>query len=166
MNDCIEVLLDKQSIYEVLSRYCRGADRCDESIISSAYHPDSYDNHGYWRGNGHDFAAFLPKRLMKANSATTHSVNNVLIEADGDLARSESQVIATLVRRDTHPVLADVMGAPHLDKLSRRDGEWRLDERTVVLDWHRSRPGRPTIHRYRSMGSRAALGVPAIRSFR
>jgi hypothetical protein len=29
------------------------------------------------------------------------------------------------------------MGARYLDRLSRRNGEWKIDERTVVLDWHK-----------------------------
>jgi hypothetical protein len=133
----IQTLLDKQSIYEVLVRYCRGADRCDEALVRSVYHEDSFDDHGYWRGNGQDFAAFVCKRLAAANSATTHAISNVLIEIDGDQASSEAQVVATLVRKDTNPIQADVMGARYLDRLSRRNGEWRIAERTVVLDWHK-----------------------------
>lgn len=136
MNKDIQVLLDKQAIYEVLIRYCRGADRCDEELIRSVYHDDAYDDHGYWRGSGSDFARFVSARLTAANLATTHSITNVLMEVDGDSARSESQVMATLVRKGS-PRLADVMGARYLDRLSRRNGEWKIDERTVVLDWHK-----------------------------
>lgn len=136
MNKDIQVLLDKQAIYEVLTRYCRGADRCDEELIRSVYHDDAYDDHGYWRGSGSDFARFVSARLEVANLATTHSITNVLIEVDGDAALSESQVMATLVRKGS-PKLADVMGARYLDRLSRRNGEWKIDERTVVLDWHK-----------------------------
>jgi hypothetical protein len=131
-------LLDKQAIYEVLVRYCRGADRCDEELIRSAYHNDSYDDRGYWRGNGHDFAPFLVQRLAAANSATTHSITNVAIELDGTTAWSEAQVVATLFRKDTSPPQADVMGARYHDKLSKRAGVWRIAKRTVVLDWHKT----------------------------
>jgi hypothetical protein len=48
MTDHVQALLDKQSIYEVLVTYCRGVDRCDEDLIRSAFHDDSYDDHGYW----------------------------------------------------------------------------------------------------------------------
>jgi hypothetical protein len=137
VNDAVQTLADKQSIYEVLVRYCRGVDRCDEELVRSVYHEGSFDDHGYWRGSGADFARFVTNRLMSANSTTTHSITNALIEVDGDTATSESQVVATLVRRDTHPTQADVMGARYLDKLSRRSGEWRIDERVVVLDWHK-----------------------------
>jgi hypothetical protein len=138
MTDPLQSLLDKQSIYEVLITYCRGVDRCDEALVRSVYHEDSFDDHGYWRGSGADFAPFVTGRLAAANSATTHSITNVLIELDGDSAWSESQVLATLVRKDSQPPRADVMGARYLDHLSRRDGVWRIDDRTVVLDWHKT----------------------------
>jgi len=135
VNEQIQALLDKQSICEVLVTYCRGVDRCDEDLIRSAFHEDSYDDHGYWKGPGHELAPFLADRLRKANSATTHSITNVLIELDGDLARSESQVHATLIRKGSDPVEVDVVGARYLDRLSRQDGRWRIEHRIVVLDW-------------------------------
>jgi hypothetical protein len=138
MTDPVQSLLDKQSIYEVLITYCRGVDRCDEELVRSVYHEDSFDDHGYWRGRGADFAPFVTDRLAAANSATTHSITNVMIELDGNSARSEAQVLATLVRKDSDPPRTDVMGARYLDRLSRRDGVWRIDERTVVLDWHKT----------------------------
>jgi SnoaL-like protein len=138
MNDLLQALLDKQSIYEVLVTYCRGVDRCDEDLIRSAFHDDSYDDHGYWKGPGHELAPFLADRLRKANSATTHSLTNVLIDLDGDLARSEAQVHATLIRAGSDPAEVDVVGARYLDRFSRRAGTWRIEHRTVVLDWHRT----------------------------
>lgn len=137
MDDRIQELLDKQSIYEVLISYCRGVDRCDVALLQSVYHEDSYDDHGYWRGNGVDFASFVANRLMNANSATTHSITNAMITINGDTAWSESQVVATLVRREAGPRKADVMGARYLDELTRRSGVWRISKRTVVLDWHK-----------------------------
>lgn len=137
MNHEVQVLLDKQAILEVLHTYCRGVDRCDEALVRSVYHDDAYDDHGYWRGRGQDFASFVVKRLMAANSATTHSITNVLICVEGDRAWSESQVMATLVRRGEEPLQADVMGARYLDRLSRRDGTWRIEHRVVVLDWNK-----------------------------
>jgi hypothetical protein len=138
VNEAIQALIDKQSIYEVLVTYCRGVDRCDEELIRSAFHDDSYDDHGYWKGPGHELAPFLADRLRTANAATTHSITNVLIELDGDVARSESQVHATLIRRGSDPVEVDVVGARYLDRFSRRAGDWRIEHRTVVLDWRRT----------------------------
>jgi hypothetical protein len=138
MSDHLQAFLDKQSIYEVLVTYCRGVDRCDEDLIRSAFHDDAYDDRGYWKGPGHELARFLADRLRKANSATTHSVTNVLIEVDGDRARSEAQVHATLIRAGSDPAEVDVVGARYLDRFARRAGTWRIEHRTVVLDWHKT----------------------------
>jgi hypothetical protein len=156
-------LLDKQAIYEVLIRYCRGVDRCDAEIVRSVYHEDAWDDHGYWRGNGHDFADFVTARLAAANVRTTHSVSGVLIEVDGDAAWSEAQVMTHLVRRDTSPTLTDVMGARYLDRFERRDGEWRIAERAVVLDWFHTQPwvdGDPPLPPHEFLRGERAPGDP------
>lgn len=106
----VQTFIDKQEIYEVLARYCRGVDRCDVELVRSVYHTDSYDDHGYWKGAGQDFADFVVPRLWKANSATMHSLSNVMIDINEDgIAVSEAHVTVTLVRRGTDPVVADVM---------------------------------------------------------
>ena len=137
MESLLRQLIDRQKISDVLSTYCRGVDRCDVSLVKSAYHVDSFDDRGYWRGSGHDFADFVVDRLLRENSATTHAITNILIDFQGAYARSEAQVMATLVRRDTSPVVADVIGGRYVDRLSQREGVWRIEERTVVLDWHK-----------------------------
>jgi hypothetical protein len=138
MNEELKNLLDKQAITEVIHRYCRGVDRCDVELLESVYHSDSYDDHGYWKGNGQEFAAFVTGRLTEANSATTHSVTNTLIDIlDHETAHAESQVMVTLIRRGDGPPIVDLMGARYLDVFTRKQDVWRIAERTVVLDWHK-----------------------------
>lgn len=129
-------LMAKQQITEVLHSYCRGVDRLDEDLVREIYHADAYDDHGYWKGRGWDFAPFVVKRLREANEWTTHTISNILIEVRGDLALSESQVMVHLKRRESREPIIDVMGARYVDRFSLRDGCWKIDERTVVLDWH------------------------------
>lgn len=133
----LEELLVKQAIMDVLHRYCRGVDRLDEMLVRDIYHEDAFDDHGYWSGRGHDFAPFVVNRLREENAWTTHSITNALIEIRGNLALCESQVMVHLKRRSEDPVLVDVMGARYVDRFSKRDGVWKIDERTVVLDWHK-----------------------------
>ena len=151
-------LVDRAEIHDLLYRYCRGVDRCDPDLVRSAYHQDSYDHRGYWRGNGHEFAAYITERLRAANSATTHSVTNALVEIDGDAATSESHVRATLLRRDS--AVVDVVGARYLDRLSRRDGVWRIDQRTVVLDWRNTERWQPSEAPFATGGFRTGGRAP------
>lgn len=133
----LEDLLAKQAITEVLHSYCRGVDRLDEDLVRDIYHEDAFDDHGYWSGRGHDFAPFVVNRLRQENAWTTHSITNALIEIRGNIAVSESQVMVHLKRRSTASGIVDVMGARYVDRFSKREGVWKIDERTVVLDWHK-----------------------------
>ena len=65
---------DKQEIRDVLMRYGRGVDRLDEDLLRSCYHDDSFDDHGHWKGNGQDFAAFIVESLRERSHHTTHGV--------------------------------------------------------------------------------------------
>ncbi len=60
INDArVEAMLAKQSIHEVLARYCHGIDRCDIDMLKSAYWPDATDTHGTFNGNAWEFAEFI-----------------------------------------------------------------------------------------------------------
>jgi hypothetical protein len=143
MERALQELLDKQAITDLLRRYCRGVDRCDEELVRSVYHEDAFDDHGYWKGPGHEFATFITERLRAANTASLHSVTNVLIDLDGDLASCEAHVYASMVRRDSDPQMIDFFAGRYLDRLERRRNRWGITHRVVVLDWVRSDTGGP-----------------------
>jgi len=130
---------DKDAIRDVLMRFCRGVDRLDEELLKSCYHADSYDDHGPFKGNGHDFAAHIVKSIAERAHHTTHSVANVLIELDSenhDVARSESYVLAYLRRTDdAGKEWLDFFSGRYLDRFERREGVWRIASRIVVHDW-------------------------------
>jgi NADPH:quinone reductase-like Zn-dependent oxidoreductase len=66
---------------------------------------------GYWKGPGHELAPFLADRLRKANSATTHSITNVLIELDGDLAAVPTEGFARGARCPEDPSYGEAFQA-------------------------------------------------------
>lgn len=134
----IDVIQAERAIQRVLTQYARGVDRCDEALLRECYWPDSTDDHGSFKGNGHDFAAWVVGLLAKVFTSTQHSLSNTRIELglDDDLARVESYVVARHVTRGEAPQLVEA-GARYLDRFSRRDGEWRISRRVVVMDWSR-----------------------------
>ena len=130
---------DKQAIHDVIMRFSRGLDRLDEVLLKTCFHADSYDDHGHFKGSGHDFAAFIIKSLRERTHHTTHAVANVLIELDDDnpdAARSEAYVMAYLRGADDDGrETLSVFSGRYLDCFARRDGEWRIAKRVVVHDW-------------------------------
>jgi len=135
----LRALIDKDEIRDVLMRYGRGVDRLDEELLRSCYHPDSHDDHGHCKGNGHDFAAFIVSSLPARTHHSTHAVANVLIEFDEqdlDVARSESYSLAHLRRTDEQgDEWLDFFSGRYIDRFERRDGVWRIAHRVVVHDW-------------------------------
>jgi hypothetical protein len=137
-------LADKDEIRDVLMRYGRAVDRLDVDLLRSCYHPDSYDDHGHFKGNGHDFAEFIVGSLAQRCHATTHAVANVLIELDDEdpnQALSEAYALSHLRRSDdTGTEWLDMFAGRYVDRFERRDGAWRIAHRVVVHDWSISTP--------------------------
>jgi hypothetical protein len=138
----LRLIEDRQAIYDVIVRYCRGVDRSDPDLVLSAFHDDAIDNH---------FGVVLPFReaigTLKAprsadgrpTSKTTsmHNICNVLIELDGDMARCETYV-TVIVRIPRDGAAVDWMHAGrYVDRFERRHSEWRIAHRTVVYDLER-----------------------------
>jgi len=142
MGDLLTTLADRIAIQDCLVRYCRGIDRLDEDLLRSVYWEDSYDDHGSYKGNGYEFAGFVVPALRKGYALTHHSILNSSIELDGDVAHGETYVHAYHL---SHP---DAEGARtvflfmgrYVDRLEKRNGEWRLAHRVVVFDWSRVDP--------------------------
>ena len=138
----LDELVAKQEITDVLHRYCRGIDRRDWELVRSCYHDDAYDDHALYRGERDGLIEFFKDFLISNCSATRHSLSNVLITVDGDTAGAESYVHAwhrmLPEREDADTPPKDmIMGARYVDRLERRDGQWRLANRLVVSDWIR-----------------------------
>lgn len=142
MRSPLDTFVAKDAIRDVIMRYSRGVDRCDAELLKSCYHPDSTDDHGHWKGNGHDFAEFIVGSIAARAHHTTHSVANVLIELDSehdDRARSESYAIAYLRRTDAEGAeWLDLFAGRYIDRFERRRGEWRIADRVVAHDWSSS----------------------------
>ncbi len=136
----IDELLARQEIADVILRYARGIDRLDLELVRSCYHPDAYDDHGTFRGTLDEFidaaGSFLPRW-----TATQHFMGNMLIEVEGEMAKSETYAVA-YHRREAEDGTGkdDVMGIRYVDRFERRAGEWKIAHRVVVTEWRRVDP--------------------------
>ena len=133
----VQALLDKQEIYEVLMRYCRAIDRCDEPLLRSLYHPDATDDHGVFNGKASDFFDWVMPTLRTMKS-TTHSISNVLIEVEGDAAHSEAYFVAHHRIEKEGKDHDYIVGGRYIDRFERRSAVWKIAERRVVYDWNRN----------------------------
>jgi hypothetical protein len=156
----IEDLIARRDIYEVLTRYSRALDRANVELMKTVYWPDGIDNHGVFNGNAAEFAEFIVREIQNWFEVTMHGLMNCHIDVDGDFAASETYLFAY------HKVRADkaeeifgsrymamfdkkgldpnhhhfYFGGRYLDQFERRNGEWRILKRQVVMDWNDNRP--------------------------
>lgn len=157
MDKKLEELLDKQACTELIYRYCRAADRRDETLLRSVYHEDATDDHGCWAGPASEFIPWNIATLATM-VRTNHFIGNVLIEVDGDVAYGETYFIAY------HDITAEQMEAMmatgvvmnmegkkagqyqmiaagrYLDRFERRNGEWRFAHKRAAYDWNATFP--------------------------
>ena len=61
----LQEVVDRQKIYDVLTRYCRALDRCDVELMKSVYWEDAVDAHGIFHGNAHEFCEFIVKGVQE-----------------------------------------------------------------------------------------------------
>lgn len=137
LNAEIRQLLDKQAISEVLMRYCRGIDRQDREVLSGVFWPGAEDDHILFQGTAEGFVEHAMSFLAGLN--THHFLGNILIDFDSpQSARSEAYFVAchdmpcAVGRQDF------TMGGRYLDRLEKRDGEWRIAKRVLTCDWYRA----------------------------
>jgi ketosteroid isomerase-like protein len=137
----ITELLDEAAIKELQIRYCRAADRVDFAALRACFHPDATADygHGVWNLDEYmDHAMGMTARFI----ATTHNTGNQLVEVAGDAAWAEHYAVAThRAPPDEKGNTADMIAAiRYVDRMERRDGEWRIARRVMILDWQRLDP--------------------------
>jgi SnoaL-like domain len=154
----LEELVSRQKVYDVLTRYCRALDRCDVALMRSVYWEDGIDDHGVFSGNAAEFSEFIIREIQNWFEVTMHAIMNVHMEVKGDVACTESYLFAYHKVRGDKAAVEDIFGSdymrqfdwsqvngvPHhfyyggryIDRLERRNGEWRIYHRTVVMDWN------------------------------
>jgi hypothetical protein len=125
---------EKEAIRDVTLRYCRGVDRLDAALISSAYHPDAYDDHSGRIFTGETVGEGIVTWMREVTDATTHHITTQTIELDGDSAGCESYYLGMhLETRDGVQRRMQTVGR-YVDRLEKRGGEWRISSRVVVLE--------------------------------
>jgi ketosteroid isomerase-like protein len=130
----IEDLVAESEIRAVLARYCRGVDRGDRDLILSVYHDDAHDDHGNYNGDAIGFAEQIITKFDAAPEIGQHHVTNILIDLDGDIARVESYFLAINPGMPETGYGHDLVAGRYLDTFTRKNGEWRIQHRRVVMD--------------------------------
>lgn len=133
----IERLKSLEAIRDCVMRVCRGTDRVDADLLRSAFHPGAQIHFGKLYEGEVEGWIESAVRHQSSQSQRQHMVGSVRIRLVGDEAFAESYELDRHVSTMNGEVRDLVLGARTLDRLAKRDGEWRIVERTKVMDWGR-----------------------------
>ena len=141
MNKTIDDLLAEAAIRDLHVRYCRGVDRMDFDLLRTSFHPDATAEFGFFSGGLDDFVA-MAKEALGIYTGTTHFIGNQLVEVTGDRAWAEHYTTAThhYAADDEGPARDYVTLIRYVDQVERRDGDWRIARRVLILDSGRTDP--------------------------
>ena len=162
MQKTLDEALAEAAIRDVQIRYCRAVDRMDFDLLRSCFHPDAVAEYGFFKGGVEAFVEMAVRELA-AYTGTVHFTGNQLVEVDGDVAWAEHYTTAThrCPADETGPLRDYVAIVRYVDRLERRDGDWRIARRVLILDHSRTDPVPELGPGPRSQGARRDRSDPS-----
>jgi ketosteroid isomerase-like protein len=129
--DEIAAWADKSALTELVARLAAAADRADHDAIVECYTPDSYDDHGAFKGSGAEFADMICASDGRAAQLTMHHLlGQSVFDVDGEQAWGETFFVM-------HALIGGQVIASYgryIDYFRRSDGGWKVAYRRVVPD--------------------------------
>lgn len=126
---------DRAGVTDALYRYCTAIDTKDWALLAACFVPEATAD---YRGRHFPDAASIVRYMADIHrdlDGSAHRLTNVVVQLDGDTARTTSYVDALLVDAD-HPdgPTFHVVGT-YADALRRDGASWRIVERRFVDLW-------------------------------
>jgi hypothetical protein len=123
---------DRQAVLDCIKRNSRGNDRFDVDLITSSYHSDGVHELGQREISGREYGEHANAAHGKLFERNLHNVTMHMCEIDGDVAHAESYNIGLFM--DKGADTARILAGRYLDRLEKRDGEWRIVLRRATVE--------------------------------
>jgi len=136
----LQNLLDRQDILDCLTRFSRGLDRLDREVFLSAFHADATIAAGPFVGNPRELADWSFAMHESMQILTQHDLLNHSCDIEGNTAHTETYYLFVARNADETVMLA---GGRYVDRLEKRDGEWKIALRTNAIEWSSMPPAVP-----------------------
>ncbi len=138
MDSELRGLLDQRDIHQIIMRYCRAIDRCDETLLASCYHDNATFDYGANNGLATDFVKNTIVAL-KGLAATLHSVSNYyFLDQTASSAKVESYCYAYHRIASPDGDSDMIVAGRYLDDFTKQNDIWRIQHRLYVMDWNQN----------------------------
>jgi SnoaL-like domain len=128
----LQYLTDRAAILDCIARNARGCDRHDSALLSSSYHENGTDEHGYAVNPGPLYAEYANKVHAAGSLHNMHHITTHTCDIDGNVAHCDSYVIGLFLNTDGKT--SRLIAGRYIDRLERRDGEWRIVLRRSTVE--------------------------------
>jgi len=128
----VQELLDRQAIYDCIRRNSRGNDRFDKDLITGSYHPDGIHELGDKHISGREYGEHANAAHGRLFDANLHNITGHYCEIDGDVAHAESYSLGIFLDKGSET--SRVLAGRYIDRLEKRDGEWRIALRRATVE--------------------------------
>jgi hypothetical protein len=129
----VERLKAREQIRQQITRYGRGQEWLDGSLMDEVFYPDAHVDFGFFVGQWKDYKPVLME--IEARGETTfHLCAAPQIEFEND-RRAYVEVYGVAGGRG-HDGHTNVFGGRYFDVWERRDDAWKIARRVYKLDWH------------------------------
>ncbi|MFI5720517.1 nuclear transport factor 2 family protein [Nocardia sp. NPDC051750] len=134
VSDEVRTILAHARIRDCIVRLARGEDRRDATLVKDAFWSDATVDFGIFDGTFDQYLNWVIPG-SPAVVSTQHLLGQTSTDVRGEIALTETQVIA-YHRLDTGDEHRDsVLGGRYLDRFECRDGRWRIAQRIMLYDW-------------------------------
>lgn len=135
----MQIVVDKQEIYDLCGTYMRGLDRLEKDLVLSVFHDDATTDYGFFKGPPKDFCEFAMTALSD-HLANHHMIGQMNVDVEGDVAFGEIyfQAFHRIVDEGQEKDL--FISGRYVDRYEKRDGVWKIAFRAEVNDWARTDP--------------------------
>lgn len=136
------LLLDRQAIRDLVTRYACAVDRRDFEAVAACFTPDADTDYTYFKG---PIAEVLEKIRAGVGgfAMTMHVLGNHLAQVRGDEASSETYAVCYHRRAGVAEGVQLVVAMRYLDQLVRTPEGWRIARRHATVEWQQNAPPRP-----------------------
>ena len=128
-------LADRQAIVEVIDRYATSLDAKDYERFKTCFSEDAVVHYSDDLVGPEPTAAYAESVLAQF-AHTQHLLGNYDITLDGDRASARTYMHASHVTSEGG---IWVVGGTYIDRFERRDGDWKIVERTLEGKWSERR---------------------------
>lgn len=130
-------LEDREAVRELLIRYGMALDAHDWDLLRTVFLPDAVADYGELEGRNEGVEEIIAAchRALVGLDSSQHLIANLVVEIDGDTARTTSYLHAQHYLVSGSGVNTFVVGGTYRDEVVRTPDGWRIKFRSLATTW-------------------------------